>query len=231
MTQRQEPDRASRTARTGIAAGMIGVAAIAGGSLVAAIAYKGTGGEAYNPTNHFVSELGELGVSQLAIAFNLGLMAGGIGFVLFMVALARSMGGRLRWAWGPIGVVAGIGGFFVGIFPMNELARHTTAAMTFFNLGWIAVGIASVDFVLRRDPRFPRPLAAVGALTVIAFIGFLRSIDSNTVSPAEVLAAPDHRPAFWIVPTLEWAVIAGILAWVFLTAWAWRRALRRGTTG
>ena len=64
---------------------------------------------------------------------------------------------------GGVGVVAGLGGSFVGVLPMDYGAPHILAASTFFNLGWIAVGLASLDFVVRRDPRFPRWLPASGA--------------------------------------------------------------------
>ena len=58
-------------------AGLIGSGAIALGSLLTALAYHGRAGEAYSVLNHFVSELGEVGVAPLAWAFNTGLFLGG----------------------------------------------------------------------------------------------------------------------------------------------------------
>lgn len=215
-----------RRARVGIAAAWIGTGAIALGSLLAAVAYGGRAGEAYSPVNHFVSELGEPGVSALAAVFNAGLMVGGAGFVVFMAMLACSLDGRLRWLWGPVGVAAGVGGFLVGVFPMDHIAQHTSAAMAFFNLGWIAVALASLDIARRRDPRFPRWLALVGLATVAAFIGFLVEVSRVPPSAGHILASPADRPAFWLLTTLEWAVIVGILAWTFLTATTWWRVER-----
>jgi len=83
---------------------------------------------------------------------------------------------------GGIGVAAGIGGSFVGVFPMDYVRQHGFAAMTFFNLGWIAVGLASVDFVVHRDPRFPRRVAIVGLAAVAAFIGFLAILGLPTTN-------------------------------------------------
>jgi hypothetical protein len=87
-------------------------------------------------------------------------------------------------------------------------------------------GDGSLDFVLRPDVRFPRWLSIIGAVTVAAFIGFLVSLQTEGLLAEDGLAAPDVRQSLWIVPTLEWALIVGILAWVFLTAWTWRRATR-----
>jgi hypothetical protein len=104
------------------------------GSLATAVAYRGADGERFSPTNHFVSELGELAQSELARTFNLSVIAGGLCFVVFMTGLAASRPGWLRVAAGGVGIVAGVAGSFVGVFPMDNIGRHTRAAMTFFNL-------------------------------------------------------------------------------------------------
>jgi hypothetical membrane protein len=207
-------------------AGLVGGAILTLGSVVTALRYTGTEGEPYSTFSHWVSELGERGVSTLAPVFNLGLVIGGLLFAVFMVGLAVTGTGRLRYVYGVLGVAAGVAGTGVGIFPMNELDKHALVALTFFNLGWIVVGLASIDFVRHPDPRFPRWLAAIGAATVVAFVGFLVSLQTEGLLAGDGLAAPDERRAFWIVPTLEWALIIGIVAWVFLTAFAWRRATR-----
>ena len=219
-------DRRMRVATT---AGLVGVGVIAIGSIVTALAYSGRYGQPYSPLNHWVSELGEQGVSALAPVFNVSLMIGGLLFALFMVLLAMSRRGVLRYAYGALGLIAGVAGFFVGVFPMNHLEQHSTAALTFFNLGWISVGLASLDIVLKPDPRFPRWLAIIGALTVVAFVGFLVSVQVDPLVGEDMLGAPENRPDFWIVATLEWAIIAGMLGWVALTAWCWRRAGARAS--
>lgn len=201
-------------------AGVIGVAAI-----VTAIAYRGADGEPYSPLNHFVSELGELAQSETAAVFNLSLIVGGVCFAVFMSGLAASRPGLVRLLAGGVGVVAGLGGSFVGVFPMDYRAQHIVAASTFFNLGWIAVGLASLDFVIRRDERFPRGLAVLGLVTVAAFMGFLREVGAATGAGSE-LAAPDIRPAVWALPTLEWLTIAGIVTWVMLVSASWLRSGR-----
>lgn len=210
--------------RIGTTAAFVGVAAIVVTSVISAIAYRGTGGEAYNPLNHWVSELGEPGVSALAPVFNVGLIIGGLGFAVFMAMLAATSDGRSRWLWGPIGVAAGIAGLLVGVFPMDRPVAHALSALTFFNLGWIAVGLATLDRLRRRDPRFPGWLGVVAGLTVLVFVAFLVSLQVDPHLADDRLGSPAVRPSPWIVPTLEWAVIAGILAWTALAAWCWTRA-------
>lgn len=227
VTASTSDPRTARTARTAldqvaIWAGLIGAGVIALGSIVTAITYTGAKGEQYSPLNHFVSELGELGVSELARVFNASLIIGGVCFVLFMLGLAATRGGRLRFAYGATGVIAGIGGAFVGVFPMNDLDRHSVAALTFFVLGLVTVLLASVDFVRVRDSRFPRWLSAIGGATVVAFAIFLAIL----VGEAGGLAHPEERVAVWPLTIFEWLLIVGILGWVFLTALAWQRATR-----
>jgi len=68
---------------TGLAGGGLIVCA----SVITALTYHGTNGELYSPFNHFISELGQRGVSQLAPLFNIRLMIGGVLFALFMLGL------------------------------------------------------------------------------------------------------------------------------------------------
>ena len=64
-------ERGRRVDRLAIWAGLIGASVIAVGSVVTASPTRGSKGESYSPLNHFVSELGELAVSRLAVVFNL----------------------------------------------------------------------------------------------------------------------------------------------------------------
>lgn len=208
--------------RLAIWAGLIGSSVIALGSVVTALAYTGSKGQPYSPLNHFVSELGQLSVSRLAVVFNTSLIVGGVCFVVFILGLAAAGQGWLRYLYGLVGVIAGIGGAFVGVFPMDYLGVHSLAALTFFMLGLVTVLLASIDFVRRPDPRFPRVLSAVGAVTVAAFAIFLVILFGGD----DDLSHPDERVAVWPLTIFEWQLIVGILSWVFLTAWSWRRATR-----
>jgi hypothetical membrane protein len=190
-------------------------------SVTAALVYTGTEGEGFSPLNHWVSELGQMGVSELALLFNIGLIVSGVCFAVFMLALGRIRRAWLKWLYVPIGVVAGIGGAFVGIFPMDIRTPHIISALTFFVLGWMCVGLASFDLWRRPDPRFPRWLPLLGGLTVAAFLIFLSLyVPYLTYTGA---GSPD-RPQFMLVVIFEWLVLVGIIGWVFVGSLYWWRA-------
>ena len=111
---------------------------------------------------------------------------------------------------------------------MNQLDAHCARrARRSSTSAWIAVALASIDFVRRRDPRFPRWLAVVGALTVrrrsSAFL-----VIAATGDAGDGLAPPDEpRSTSGSLRSLEWLLIVGILVWTFLDrASTWRRATR-----
>jgi len=53
--------------------------------LGAAIPYRGHEGEPYSFARHFVSELGEIGVSDGSMLFNVGLILAGFFYIPFMI--------------------------------------------------------------------------------------------------------------------------------------------------
>ena len=214
-------------ARWGPTLGLVGWAAITLGSLVTAIFYTGTQGEAFSPLNHWISELGEVGVSGLALVFNVGLIVGGIAYALFMVAFASTRRGWLPWLAAAIGVLAGVAGSLVGVFPMDAptIGIHRLVALTFFNLGWISVGLASLDIWRRPEARFSHWLPWLGALTVVVFLAFLA-----VYLPVLTYTGTDTgRQTFSLATTLEWLVLAGILAWTLFAALTWWSSGSRGT--
>jgi hypothetical membrane protein len=211
------------------AAALVGVAAIAVGSLVTALVYTGSRGEAYSPFNHWVSELGQTSVSQASLLFNVGLFVSGLCFAVFMALFAASGTGRPRHLWGFLGIVGGVSGALVGVFPMDQLQVHGLVAMGFFFLGPSSVALASLDLLRRHDPRLPRWVGVLGIAVVVVLVLFLVSLVTDPIMRGgDALAAPDQRPAFWLASTLEWAVVVGVLLWTFLAAVSWIRADRLG---
>jgi hypothetical membrane protein len=207
--------------RIGPAVGLFGSITLAATAVVAALLYTGTAGEAFSPLNHWVSELGEMRVSRMALLFNIGILVSGVCLAVFMTSLGIERGSRLAWLYVPIGIVSGVGGAFVGIFPMDSGGPHIPAALTFFVLGWVAVGLASIDLWRRPDPRFPRWLPWLGALTVLAFLVFL-SLYIPYLSYTGAGSA--DRAPFQLVVVFEWLVLVGIIGWVFTAAMYWWRA-------
>ena len=100
--------------------GILGPVVISLGILFAGFSYIGIEGQAYDPFNHFVSELGEIGVSDAAWAFNAGLIGGGILNALFLIYLAAQIKHWARYPLGLLGFITSIFGGLVGIFPMNS---------------------------------------------------------------------------------------------------------------
>ena len=115
--------------------GVVGPFLIGLGIIISTLSYSGYQGQSYNFLNHFVSELGEIGVSNLAVVFNGGLVLGGICNLAFMIYLASQFSGWNRYPLALLGAATTLFGTFVGVFPMNDLDRHIFVALGFFNLG------------------------------------------------------------------------------------------------
>jgi hypothetical membrane protein len=211
----------SRLMHYGPAIGFIGSAFFMVASVVAAISYTGTLGEGFSPLNHWVSELGEIGVSGLALVFNVGLFVGGLALALFFVALGRLRRSRLAVVYVPVGFVAGVSGAMVGVFPMNNRGIHILVALGFFVLGWVAVGAASIDIWRRPEARFSRWLPALGAVTVAVFLLFL-----SVYIPYLYTGTGSDRPAISVATVLEWLVLVGIVGWVLVASLTWWRYAR-----
>jgi hypothetical membrane protein len=203
-------------------AGLAGPAVVAGCALVTALAYRGTKGQPYSPFSHWISELGEEGVSELAPVFNGGVVVGGICLSALMAALASVRGGRLGRAYGRIGVTAGVAGALVGLFPMNRILPHAVVSTSFFNLAALAIAAASIDFARRPDARFGRFQAGIGAISTAAFVAFgIVAFDAILTYGLAALEPPIVREEVSLLTTLEWASLLAIMAWVVATARSW----------
>lgn len=204
--------------RSGPQIGFAGSVFFLAAAVVAGLAYTGTAGQGFSPLNHWVSELGEVGVSALAVVFNVGLIVGGLAFALFMAALGLLRRSRLAWTYATIGVTAGVSCALVGIFPMNQRAIHIVFALGFFVLGWVAVALASIDVWRRPDPRFAGWLPVLGAVTVTLFLLFL-----SVYIPYLYTGTGDDRPAVSLATVLEWLVALGLIGWVLAASFTWWR--------
>lgn len=187
--------------------------------------YRGKDGRPYSIFNHFISELGEVGVSRAAAVFNIGLMLGGAVLVPFCIALGLLIPHWLAYAGMAAGLWAAVSCILVGIFPMNNIQPHTRAALSFFRSGLVMVFFFSLAIFFQPAGRRALPLTAniPGFLAFAAFAGFLsipwKTEDEKTaeVSPLQ----PDEekpRPRFWLMPFLEWLVFFTTIAWFLFVA-------------
>lgn len=201
--------------------GLIGPLLIALGSLITALAYSGVDGQAYGPLNHFVSELGEIGVSNLAPVFNLSLIVGGIFNSIFMITLAQGIRNWTRWPLALLGLAAAVCGALVGVFPMNALKAHIFVALAFFNLGQFVALAYSLIFLFGKKHNYPRWLAIPGLVNTAAFLAFNNfpsqfeeGVDFNQGMGGLL----SNRPEFIPLALLEWVVVLGILFWFSILA-------------
>ena len=159
--------------------GMAGSIVVLACVLVPMIAYVGGAGERFSPLNHFISELGQLGVSRLAPVFNIGLVAAGVLYVPFILGLGVAVGGWWAAAGTLAGLVSAVSVACVGVFPMNNLAPHITSAMLFFRSGLVTVLLFGIAIQRQRPDRraVDRKANIAGVAALLAFAGFIAWIE------------------------------------------------------
>lgn len=191
--------------------GLASVGLLLFGILAAAIPYRGYAGEAYSPLSHFISELGEVDVSRLAWLFNLCLVVGGIGLGAFLLLLTGRLAGRYRTALTVVGLLAGVSGTLVGIFPMDYHLTHRVVSEVFFVTGWLVAVIFSLRLLTAPSSVFPRWLVAPGTVVGSVFLAFIAVY--STYHPVDADARILNRPDIWTVPMFEWASLLSLLVW------------------
>jgi hypothetical membrane protein len=189
-----------------------------------ALRYEGKKHEAYSAMNHFISELGEVGVSKSAGVFNAGLIAGGILLLPFILGLGLYLGNT----WAHLGILAGswaaLSCTFVGLFPMNKLTPHLRAAISYFRAGLVMVLLFTFAILARPEDRILIPKFAdiFGILSVLTYAVFLFLLRKNDLADQDSTnldpkTAPE-RPRFWLTAAMEWAVFFSTVLWFFSIA-------------
>jgi hypothetical membrane protein len=202
----------------GITGSLVGLVFILG----AQIPYTGRYGEPFSMLNHFVSELGELGVSEFAFLFNSGMILAGLVFIPFMLGLGLYMDNIVSKIAGAVGVFSAVSIFLVGIFPMNYLAEHSMAAMSFFFSGMIMLGLWTVAILLQKQVKIPKAFSLGGVINFVIFFLFL-------YGPWESVGDLSTRPDIWMVPTLEWGIYFAIVGYLLvLSIFVWKKETRAG---
>jgi hypothetical membrane protein len=191
------------------------------GALISGLAYRGRRGQHYSPLNHFISELGELGVSRLARAFNLGLVLCG----LLLLPCSLGLGFFIPGLWSKIGMVAGciaaVAVSLVGVYPMNDLTSHSRAAMTFFRAGlaMILFFTAAILFQPQDNIVLPRLVGLTGIPAVLSYATFLfysRAVFKKIENPLAPLQG--ERPRIFGLALVEWLVFLTTIPWFFAVA-------------
>ena len=185
------------------------------GSLITALVYRGKGNLTYSPLNHYVSELGEVGISNLAWVFNLGLILSGLFLIPACVSLGLMLPGVVAKIGMAVGVICSICLSLVGVFPMNKEEAHGFFAMWFFRTGLVMVFLFSLAVALQRAPALvlSRWLALVGLPAMLSFSAFLIMAtriheEENPLSNEDI-----DRPNAWPLVIVEWLIFLTIVLW------------------
>ncbi|MBP7227525.1 MAG: DUF998 domain-containing protein [Longilinea sp.] len=184
--------------------------------------YRGKHGQRYDLRNHFISELGEVGVSRLAFVFNTGLILGGLLLLPFCIGLGRSLPGTWGTLAGIAGALASLAAVLVGVFPMNNMAAHIPAATWFFRLGLVTIALFTLAIANQPSDAVlvPRLVNFVGVPAILVYAAFLYLSPRDPQSNQGELQPGEHRqrPRFWLVPMLEWAIFISTLVWFLSSA-------------
>ncbi|MFO8017516.1 MAG: DUF998 domain-containing protein [Promethearchaeia archaeon] len=194
--------------------GIIGSVFVLCALFIPQIGYSGRQGEAYSLLNHFVSELGELGVSHLAYVFNIGLFIGGIFYLGFMIGLGIYIKHWLAKLAMIIGIVTSLCSSLVGVFPMNYLIPHYTVAMGFFFGALITITLFTITILLQKKQHIPKLFSIAGIFVAVVYTCLLSFTFSG--NPSDLSVNFDSRPDIWIFPMLEWAAILSVVGYLLL---------------
>ena len=200
--------------------GILGTGLISLGIGTSTLRYQGKRGERFSLLNHFISELGEVGISPSAKLFNLGMILGGLTLLPYMIGLGFWFDSLAGWLGSATGVVAVLAVAAVGIFPVNNLTAHTRAAMTYFRTGLVMVIFFALAIIFQPAGHKPIPQAAnvLSLLAFIAYAAFLflsgRRNDQDRVEALDP-HMESERPRILLLPLLEWAVFFTTLLWLF----------------
>lgn len=200
--------------------GWVGSFVILLGCLITALPYRGRSAERYSILNHFISELGEIGVSKLAVVFNIGMIIGGALFLPFIAGLGLVLGTLWAYIGMAAGLLAAVSSILVGVFSMDRLEPHRKAAMTFFRSGLVTVLFFTIAVFVQSAGQRVIPLAVniFGILAIISYSAFLVIVSQKTDKKGQenYLLDPTEkkvRPRFWRTPFLEWMLFFATIAW------------------
>lgn len=178
-----------------------------------AISYRGRAGQRYHTFNHFISELGEEGISRHAGVFNYlliltgGLMAG------FFVQFGRSFNSPAGWCVAALGALMAAFCMMVGVTPMNKLRPHMAwACLTF--MGGAAVFIAAgIAIALDGLGRLPIVFAVFSFIVAGIYATFL-TIPILLEKKMAFEPIQGERPKLWYLPMMEWGTILATMVLV-----------------
>jgi hypothetical membrane protein len=195
----------------GMVASLVGLVFI----LTPQLFYEGSEGEPFSMFNHAVSELGELGVSELAWMFNIGLFLAGILFIPFMIGLGLYIDNIIAKIAAIGGVYSAVSVALVGVYPMNYLYEHSVTAISFFLSGMVMTLLWAIAILAQKEARIHKGFSLGGFINMTIFALFL-------YGPFGGFGGP--RPEFSMRITLEWAIYWAIVGYLLvLSLYVWKK--------
>jgi len=195
----------------------------------AAVLYHGKKGEVYSIFNHFISELGEAGVSKAAPVFNGGLILGGAILIPFAIGFGLALGNIWAILGSCAGVWAALSCMGVGFFPMNRMEAHVFVAMSYFRSGLVMVLLFGVAILTQKPGAVVITKSSFLAvlISLVCYASFLLISDTkkhttkSEDNSSENVLDPEsemERPRYWKTTILEWAVFFSTVLWFFIVA-------------
>jgi hypothetical membrane protein len=189
--------------------------------ICSALFYHGRQGECFSLRNHFISELGEVGISRAAWLFNLGLILSGLILLPYIISLGFVFTSPLGWLGTVLGLVAALAVSAVGIFPMNNLTSHSRAAMTYFRSGLVMIFFFGLAILFQPAGKQTIPQAA-NIFSLFAFAAYgafllrvsLKKTDQQSADTPDMQPEWERSPVS-ITACLEWAVFFSTILWLF----------------
>jgi hypothetical membrane protein len=217
-------------------AGFVGAVVIIVGWIVGILGYNSRPdkpfGRNYSPLTHVVSALGHH-TTPNATVFNVCIAIGALSVGIVFLGIGLEIPSDvIKWFVIIVGILAAIGGVFVGFFPSGKPTdgspHHLLFAMVFFLLSAVDVAIVS-SFALFGDSTnpeaFPGPIAIPGILVVIAAVlmliaGLVKMIPGDTDwSVPDLVDNPppaDQVPRIMFLPSAEWLYVILLNVWVLV---------------
>jgi len=111
----------------------------------------------------------------------------------------------------------------IGIFPMDNIKPHATAAVTFFRGGLLMVSAFSLAILFppQNAITLPRPIGLVGLIPFAAFTVFLILLWNERDQVDRTLSVEGvQHPKISKFTISEWAVFFSIILWTLVLSLA-----------
>lgn len=163
-----------------------------------------------------------MGVSRLALAFNLGLILSGVSLIPASISLGLILPGLLAKLGMIAGIICSVALALVGFFPMNRIDPHGRAAMAYFRSGLLMMIFFNLAIALQQGNAqiIPKAYSLAGLPAILSFASFLILMGKSRKERAKnPLSLEDlERPKIWALAVVEWSIFITILIWFVVIA-------------